>query len=186
MAENEMAPNGAEAALNVPETLPESMTDWVQQRRAQTPPAEPTPAKPSSNTPARQRFRLLLVCLAFLSCGWFLYTYLNSNVSTVTGIQGQLVDPMHRPIAGARVFLESDPTFETVTDRNGNFCLSEMPLGRQVLVAALEDAGEEYSVKVVGATIIDMGSLVYHVPPQSVRRSPGGGYGWTGLVASKP
>src|SRR4029079_5038787 len=83
-----------------------------------------------------------------------------------------------KPLAGARIFLASDASLTTVTDRHGKFHLPGVPLGRQSLVIVAEDVGEEYAFEQGQAEAIDLGTLVYHVPPLRVRMQPGNGAEW--------
>jgi hypothetical protein len=97
---------------------------------------------------------------------------------TTAEIQGKLLDPLQRPLAGARVFLSSDPAVVTTTGPDGVFRLLQVPPGRRTLVIVLEDMGEEYRVRAQRVGPVDVGTLTYHVPPRRVLRSPGGGAGW--------
>jgi hypothetical protein len=83
-------------------------------------------------------------------------------------------------VAGARVFLTSNPVSATTTDASGGFRLSNVPHGRQTLIVAIDEVGEEYPVRVAPASTRDMGRVVFQVPPRVIRRGPGGGAGWDG------
>jgi hypothetical protein len=159
-------------------------SSWVQEARSRPSPSEAEGPAPRLSRLRRHYPRIVLSLLAALSVGWFLYLLGVGKHTVPTGIQARIYDPKHRPLAGARVFLTSDPTVATVTDRDGEFCLSVVPSGRQSVVVALEDAGQEYPVIVKDASLTNMGELVYSVPPQHIRRAPGGGAGWTGKRAN--
>jgi Carboxypeptidase regulatory-like domain len=153
--------------------------DWVQQVRSQTE-IDLSPAKPNTQ-PSRRRRQIgaVLFLLAMTGVGWSLFALMNQTQSPA-GVHGRLRDPRNRPVAGAYVFLTSDPTIATNTDQDGGFQLLGVPRGNQTLVIAQSDMGQEYRINVTDPASTDMGELVFHVPPLSIRRMKGSGVGWTG------
>ena len=60
-----------------------------------------------------------------------------------------------------------------------------MPRGNQTLVIAQSDMGQEYPINVTDPSVMDVGELVFHVPPLNIRRMKGSGVGWTGEEPSE-
>src|SRR5262249_37500722 len=146
--------------------------------RARAPAAgEPSPMP----LPRRRRpLRTALLLLTAASVAWFMYVLAFGMPHLPTSVRSRLLDPRHRPVAGARVFLPLAPDIATTTDGEGAFTLPDVPPGWQTLVIALDGAGEEYQVRVTGLGVTEKDYFIFHVPPLPVRRSPGDGVGWSG------
>ena len=80
----------------------------------------------------------------------------------------------------ARAVVGSRAMESSTTDDDGAFRLPNVLSGPQTFIVAVDDVGEEYPVRVASDVTTDVGKLVFHVPPTSIRRSPGGGFGWQG------
>jgi Carboxypeptidase regulatory-like domain len=139
-------------------------TRWIARTRERSRSSEQ--AKPSK-APGRRwkrhiRFSLRVITgLVFLA---FLVIWGMTLFRRTTELQGALMDPLNRPIAGARLFLVSNPAIETTTDEDGAFRLERFPVGHQSLVAAVDGAGQEYRVEVLRSARNNLGRLTFHVP----------------------
>src|SRR5581483_1535264 len=94
----------------------------------------------------RKRFETPLQFAALTIIAVLSFLLSNEILRKTTVVEGRIVDLTHQPLAGVRVFVASRPSLAATTDAEGRFRLSHVPLGRQSIVAALEEAGAEYPV----------------------------------------
>jgi hypothetical protein len=174
MSDNMIEP-GKDGAVQPPI---EGFSDWVQQTRTQAIARHVPEPAPKPMSPWPRRLRVGLRVGALLALGWCSWVWGQHAFRTTTGVHGQLSDREGLPVAGAWVFLSSNPEVETTTDQDGVFHLPRVPLGQQTVVIAQDGAGQEFRFRADNQSTIDLGNLVYRVPPLRVRRSPGSGAGW--------
>jgi hypothetical protein len=175
---------GAAAGEKPPEVQPPEtasaaeLSDWVVGARSLLRVSDvPKPTPVSVLLRRRRRYGLAICFLTLAAVGLAVYSTAK-ELRSATELHGRIVDLEGRPIVGARVFLTFQPKIEATTGQDGVFRLAEVPLGLQDLLVVVEDAGEEYLVRAARGDVTDIGNLVNHVPPQSVRKGPGGGADW--------
>lgn len=157
---------------------PADFGEWLEQVRTQTISLNEPPQEQSAGRigPRARRWGFAMMVAAF-AAGGVIAAEIIFHRPTVE-VHGQLFDPWQKPLPGARIFLASDPRVATVSDRQGKFRLPGISAGPQSLVVVAEDVGEEYQVAPTSEEEIDLGSLVYHVPPLRVRMQSGNGADW--------
>jgi hypothetical protein len=128
------------------------------------------------NTPdphvGRRRFRvvLLLTFIVVTLIGFALVLKENNTLATLTStaiVRGRVVDESGLPFKGQIFILGTD--LKTQTDANGNFELSRVPSGEQVLIVADKLIGRDFSIQVTTATTLEMGEIRFEttaMPPQ--------------------
>ena len=127
------------------------------------------------NTPdpqvRRRRFRIiLLITFIIVSLiGFALVLKENNTLATLTGtavVRGRVVDVSGLPFNGQIFILGTD--LKTQTDANGNFELSRIPSGEQVLIVADKLIGRDFPIQVTTATMLEMGEIRFEptaMPP---------------------
>jgi hypothetical protein len=119
----------------------------------------------------RRRFRvvLLITFIIVTLIGLALVLKENNTLATLTStaiVRGRVVDESGLPFSGKIFILGTD--LKTQTDVNGNFELSRVPSGKQVLIVADELIGRDFSIQVTTATTLEMGEIRFEttaMPP---------------------
>jgi hypothetical protein len=119
----------------------------------------------------RRRFRvvLLITFIVVTLIGFALVLKENNTLATLTStaiVRGRVVDESGLPFSGKIFILGTD--LKTQTDVNGNFELSRVPSGKQVLIVADELIGRDFSIQVTTATTLEMGEIRFEttaMPP---------------------
>jgi hypothetical protein len=119
----------------------------------------------------RRRFRvvLLITFIVVTLIGLALVLKENNTLATLTStaiVRGRVVDESGLPFSGKIFILGTD--LKTQTDVNGNFELSRVPSGKQVLIVADELIGRDFSIQVTTATTLEMGEIRFEttaMPP---------------------
>jgi hypothetical protein len=151
-----------------------NLLEWVNGTRDRlATESPPIAARPPRNIP---KWVLALLLVVSVGMGWLAWN--SCRAPTSAEVVGMVRDIHGKAVADALVFLIANPTIETRTHSDGSFRLTLVPSGSQVLLIVQEDMGEEYAVRAKSGTVIDLGDLVYRVPPRSVRRGPGSGADW--------
>jgi hypothetical protein len=119
----------------------------------------------------RRRFRivLLITFIVVTLIGLALVLKENNTLATLTStavVRGRVVDENGLPFNGEIFILGTN--LKTKTDANGNFELSRVPSGEQVLIVADDLIGRDFSIQVTTATILEMGEIRFEptaMPP---------------------
>lgn len=119
----------------------------------------------------RRRFRivLLITFIVVTLIGLALVLKETRTLATLTStaiVRGRVLDTGGLPFKGEIFILGTD--IKTQTDANGNFELSRVPSGEQVLIVADELIGRDFSIQVVTATTLEMGEIRFEttaMPP---------------------
>ncbi len=145
---------------DTPGPPPEAIGDWVQRVRTREVVFLPAPRPRLPGRPAR------VVCLgAAAAIVLALFSYVTiGRPPSVTALRGQVCGPDDEPLAGALVFLASDPAVETFTGPGGDFLLPRVSARPQSVVVAVDAVGQEFRFDPDGHPAQDLGRLVYQVP----------------------
>jgi hypothetical protein len=112
---------------------------------------------------------LLITFIVVTLIGLALVLKENNTLATLTStaiVRGRVVDESGLPFSGKIFILGTD--LKTQTDVNGNFELSRVPSGKQVLIVADELIGRDFSIQVTTATTLEMGEIRFEttaMPP---------------------
>jgi hypothetical protein len=120
----------------------------------------------------RRNFRivLLIMFIVVTLIGFSLVLKENNTLATLTStaiVRGRVVDENGLPFNGEIFILGTE--LKTQTDQNGNFELSRVPSGKQVLIVADELIGRDFSIQVTTATMLEMGEIRFEttaMPPK--------------------
>ena len=120
----------------------------------------------------RRNFRIILLIMFIVVTliGFSLVLKETNTLATLTStaiVRGRVVDENGLPFNGEIFILGSE--LKTQTDQNGNFELSRVPSGKQVLIVADELIGRDFSIQVTTATLLEMGEIRFEttaMPPK--------------------
>ncbi len=120
----------------------------------------------------RRNFRIILLIMFIVVTliGFSLVLKETNTLATLTStaiVRGRVVDENGLPFNGEIFILGTE--LKTQTDQNGNFELSRVPSGKQVLIVADELIGRDFSIQVTTATLLEMGEIRFEttaMPPK--------------------
>ena len=119
----------------------------------------------------RRKFRivLLITFIVVTLIGLALVLKETNTLAALTStavVRGHVVDENGLPFSGEIFILGTD--LKTQTDANGNFELSRVPSGDQVLIVADQLIGRDFSIQVITATTLELGEIRFEttaMPP---------------------
>ncbi len=120
----------------------------------------------------RRNFRivLLIMFIVVTLIGFSLVLKENNTLAILTStaiVRGRVIGENGLPFNGEIFILGTE--LKTQTDQNGNFELSRVPSGKQVLIVADELIGRDFSIQVTTATLLEMGEIRFEttaMPPK--------------------
>ena len=119
----------------------------------------------------RRKFRIILLVtfIVVTLIGFALVLKENNTLATLTStavVRGRVVDNSGLPFKGEIFILGTE--LKTQTDANGNFELSRVPSGKQLLIVADNLIGRDFPIQVITATTLEMGEIRFEptaMPP---------------------
>ena len=125
---------------------------------------------PDPNAPLK-KFRILLLVLTFVVVltGFSVVlkdTRILENITATGLVRGRVIDENGQPFHGSIFILGTD--LETQTDINGNFELSGVPAGEQILIVADDLIGRDFTIQITTAVELQMGQIRFEttaMPP---------------------
>ena len=119
----------------------------------------------------RRKFRIILLItfIVVTLIGFALVLKENNTLATLTStavVRGRVVNNSGLPFSGKVFILGTD--LKTQTDANGNFELSRVPSGKQLLIVADNLIGRDFPIQVITATTLEMGEIRFEpteMPP---------------------
>jgi hypothetical protein len=120
------------------------------------------PEKPSDPDTGHRRFRIVLLAtfIVVTLIGLALVLKQTHALATLTStaiVRGRVTDESGQPFKGEIYILGTN--LKAQTDANGNFELSRVPSGKQVLIVADKLIGRDFSIQVTTATTLEMGDI---------------------------
>lgn len=118
-----------------------------------------------------KKFRILLLILTFvITLTGFSVVLKNTRILeniTATGlVRGRVIDENGQPFHGRILILGTD--LETQTDTHGNFELSGVPAGEQILIIADDLIGRDFTIQITTAVELQLGEIRFEttaMPP---------------------
>lgn len=125
---------------------------------------------PNPNVPLKKfRILLLVLTLAVALIGFSVVLKSTGTLKNITAtglVRGRVVDENGQPFHGSIFILGTD--LETQTDVNGNFELSGVPAGEQILIVADDLIGRDFTIQIATASELQMGEIRFEttaMPP---------------------
>lgn len=120
------------------------------------------PEKLPNSDERLRKFRIMLLIMtlmvALIGFSVILKDTRTLEKITATGlVRGRVVDEKGQPFHGNIFILGTE--LAAKTDENGNFELSRVPAGEQILIVADDLIGRDFSIKVSAASELQMGEI---------------------------
>lgn len=118
-----------------------------------------------------KKFRILILVLTLVVAltGFSVVlkdTRILENVTATGLVRGRVIDENGQPFHGSIFILGTD--LETQTDANGNFELSGVPAGEQILIVADDLIGRDFTIQITTAVELQLGEIRFEttaIPP---------------------